>query len=146
MSDHRAHKRVATEAVNPPAEEPSTVRPPFDPIKFARESDSKIRIETTPPSARPTAPPPPGVPQYAPGASGTMHSLGSVTTGAVPELSVAREDLEWFDLTPYARSLLRYVDGRQSLEAIAARACMKLDDVMAAMHQLARDGIVTLKT
>jgi hypothetical protein len=145
MSDQRAHKRVPTPPPQPGAEEPSTVRPPFDPVSYARESDSKIRIETTPASARPTAPPPPGMPQYSPGNSGTMHSLGSVTSGAVPELAVAREDLEWFELTPYARSLLRYVDGRQSLEAITARACMKLDEVMAAMHDLARDGIVTLR-
>lgn len=146
MSDPRAKRRTPAELAKPAAEEPSTVRPPFDPITFARESESAIRIDSTPPSNRPTAPPPPGVPQYAPGVtSGMMHSLGSVSSGAVPELAVAREDLEWFDLTPYVRALLRYVDGRQSLEAICARACLKLDEVMATMHDLARDGLVILR-
>jgi hypothetical protein len=129
-----------------PAVEPSTVPPPFDPVSYARESEANIRIETAPSSNRPTAPPPPGLPQYAPGqASGTMHALGSVSSGAVPDLAVAREDLEWFELTPYARSLLRYVDGRQSLEAICARGCLKLDEVMGTIHDLVRDGLVTLR-
>jgi hypothetical protein len=115
-------------------------------VRYARESESLIRIESTPPSARPTAPPPPGMPHYTPGAtSGTMHALGSVSSGAVPELAIAHEDLEWFDLTPYVRSLLRYVDGRQSIEAICSRACLKLDEVMGTMHELARDGLVILR-
>jgi hypothetical protein len=146
MSDHRAQKRVPSDRPKVAAEEPSTVRPPFDPVSYARESDSRLRTETTPPSARPTAPPPPGMPQYTPGASsGTMHALGAVSSGAVPDLAVAREDLEWFELTPYVRSLLRYVDGRQSIEAICARACLKLDEVLATMHELSRDGLVTLR-
>ncbi len=122
------------------------MRPPFDVQEYARESDSMIRIEAAPISARPTAPPPPGMPEYAPGVrSGSMHALGSVASDAVPVLAVAREDLEWFDLTPYARALLRYVDGRETITAICTRARLKLDEAMAALHELARDGVVTLQ-
>jgi hypothetical protein len=145
MSHQRAHERSSSELEKPAAEDRATVRPPFDPVTFARESDSQVRVEATPPSSRPTAPPPPGIPQYSPGqTSGAIPALGSISSGAVPELTVAREDLEWFELTPYVRSLLRYVDGRQSIETICARACLQLDDVMATLHDLARDGLVTL--
>jgi hypothetical protein len=136
MSDQRAHKLQSSAAIDPTAEE-ITVRPPFDPAAFARESD--VLIRSTPPSARPTAPPPP---QYTPSPATAPPSSG---LGAVPELVVAREDLEWFDVTPYARSILRYVDGRQSIEAICARACLKADEVVSTIHQLERDGVITLR-
>jgi len=126
-------------------EEPSTVRPPFDPVMFARESERAIRIESTPPSARPTAPPPAGLPEHTPGSSGARLALGSVSSQAVPVLAVAREDLEWFDLEPHVRLLLVHVDGRQSIDAITARACLKLDESLEGFHELAQQGIVTLQ-
>jgi hypothetical protein len=123
-----------------------TVRPPFDPDEFARESDSKMRAETDPASARPTAPPPPGLPQYQAGlTSGTMHALASVGSDAVPSLAVAREDLEWFALPTPTRTLLERVDGTRTIAALGADAGMALDAAMAAFHQLERDGLVTLR-
>jgi hypothetical protein len=144
MSDPRA-KPAATpiDEEDPRAE---TVRPPFDPETYARESESNIRIETLPPSHRPTAPPPPDMPQYQPGiTSGTMQSLGSVTSDAVPVLAVAREDLEWFDLPQVNRSLVGLVDGRRSIVELARHAGAPLDRAMASFHEMARDGIVTLR-
>jgi hypothetical protein len=124
----------------------ATVRPPFDPEAFARESDSKVRVETDPVSARPTAPPPPGIPQYAPGlSSGTMHSLGSVTSDAIPTLAVARDDLEWFELPAFTRDLLHLVDGHEPIAAICLRGGIALDRAMAAFHELVNDGVITLR-
>ena len=133
-------------AAAPDDEKTATVRPPFDPEEFARESDSKIRVEADPASARPTAPPPPGLPQYQPGVtSGTMHSLGSVGSDTIPSLAVARDDLEWFELPKLARSLLGHVDATATIGAIASAAGVPLDAAMAAFHQLERDGLVTLR-
>jgi hypothetical protein len=145
MSDQSAQPAPKVIEPSQTAEEVSTVRPPFDVAEFARDSDSRIRVEALPPSARPTTPPADASDEPARDASGTMQSLGSLTPDAVPTLAVAREDLEWFDVPPYPRALLRYVDGRQSISAICARACYKVDEAMGAFHQLARDGIVTLK-
>lgn len=123
-----------------------TVRPPFDPEEYARESESKIPLDTLPPSGKPTAPPPPNMPQYLPGlTSGTMASLGSVASDAIPTLAVAREDLEWFDLAPALRAILAQVDGVERLAIVCDRAGVELDAGMAAMHDLVRDGIVTLR-
>jgi hypothetical protein len=144
MSEQRA--RPLPHDASPDEEKTTTVRPPFDPEEYARESDSKIRIEASPPSARPTAPPPPGLPQYTPGlASGTMHSLGSVSSDAVPALAMAEEDLAWFDLPKVARALILFIDGQSTLGAICVRAGLALDAAMAACHELERQGIVTLR-
>jgi hypothetical protein len=147
MSEQRAKQLRVDDGASEVLPEPSTVRPPFDLEKFARDSDSMIRVETTPPSGKPTAPPPAGMlPEYSPGlTSGTMHVLGSIASDSVPVLAVAREDLEWFEIAPYPRSLLRYVDGRQSIAAICAHARFKVDEALAAFHDLARDGLVTLQ-
>ncbi|HEY8092072.1 MAG TPA: hypothetical protein VIF09_29625 [Polyangiaceae bacterium] len=124
----------------------ATVRPPFDPEEFARASESEIRIDTQPPSAKPTAPPPPNMPQYLPGlTSGTMISLGSIASDAVPSLAVAREDLDWFDLAQPVRELLARVDGHETIATICERCGLELDRGMGAIHDLARDGIVTLR-
>jgi hypothetical protein len=132
----------------------TTVRPPFDPEQFARETDSMIDDEEDPPSGRPTAPPPPGLPQYASGvmphvapslASGTMPALGTLDSEAVPSLAVAREDLEWFELPTLARELLRHVDGRTPLSTLCASAGLAFDAAMAACHELDRQGLVILR-
>jgi hypothetical protein len=147
MSQQRAKRLPVDHGASRALLESSTVPPPFDPEEYARESDSRIRIETTPSSSRSTAPPPTGtMPEYAPReTSGTMQALGSVSTDAVPVLAVAREDLEWFDVAPYHRALLRYVDGRETIAVICARSCFKVDEALAAFHQLVRDGLITLQ-
>jgi hypothetical protein len=124
----------------------TTVRPPFDPEQFARESDSMIGLDGEPPSERPTAPPPPGLPQYTGGPSlPKPYSLTSVGSEAVPSLAIAREDLEWFELPRLTRDLLALVDGRSTLAVICARGGLALEAAMAACHELDCQGIVTLR-
>jgi len=123
----------------------TTVRPPFDPEQFARESDSRIAIEAEPPSDRPTAPPPPGLPPYAADLSAPKHPApGSVGPDAVPSLTVARDDLDWFELPRLARELLVHVDGRSTLAILCERCGFALDAVTATCQELDRQGIVTL--
>lgn len=123
--------------------DPTTVRPPFDPEAFARESETNIRAdvranirmpESAPPpaSTRPTVPPPPGLPVY----------TAAVGAAAVPVLGISRDDLEWFDLSPVARNVLGYVTGEDSIDAICTRSGLRLDDVVDVLEGLARDGVV----
>lgn len=145
MKDPRAKSTVQVATGGEPHVE--TVRPPFDPEEFARQSETAIPVEGEPPSKRPTAPPPVDLPQYAPGStSGTMQSLGAMAVRAVPALAVAQEDLEWFELPTLARELLALIDGHTPLAALCARAGLPLDRAFAACQDLARDGIITLRT
>jgi len=140
MADPRA-KMVPEGAAAGEDPQPETVRPPFDPEEYARESDSKIRIEAAQ-AAQPTAPPPP-MAQYAPGlTSGTMVAFATVEPGVVPLLLVARDDLEWFQLQPVARALLRHVDGEATIGTISQLAGVPLDRAMTTLHELAREGIL----
>ncbi len=108
-----------------------TARPPFDPQEFARETE------------RSTLPVPIATPSSAPDlASGTMEVFLPVEPMTIPELIVAREDLEWFDLPPAARTLLEHIDGEASVEAIAARAGLLLTDVVDIMDGLVREGFI----
>jgi hypothetical protein len=124
-----------------PATNRTTVRPPFDPEQFARESDSMIGVDAEPPSERPTTPPPPGLPLYTPGMPPSFAEPGS---DVIPTLAVAREDLEWFELTDIARDLLEHFDGRSTLALICAQGGFALDAALAVCRELSRQGIVTL--
>jgi hypothetical protein len=145
MSEEAA-RPAACEDVEPEEEGArTTVRPPFNPAQFARESDSRIGLEPEPPSARPTTPPPPGLPQYGPTGGAAMHAQASVGPDAVPSLAVAREDLECFELPQLTRDLLRQVDGHSTLATLCARGAFALEAATAACHELERQGIVTLR-
>jgi hypothetical protein len=139
MKFERANARGSVESgfratADDRSREPITVRPPFDPVTFARESDSNLRVleEGEAPSNRPTVPPPPGLPDYS----------AAVTVDSVPELIVAREDLEWFDLTPQARKVLQYVDGESPVRGICEKLRSPADDVIAELERLAGEGLV----
>ena len=109
----------------------STVRPPFDPQEFARESE------------RATQPPPIRAASEAPEiASGTMEIFPPVEAMTIPELTVAREDLEWFDLPAAARRILAYIDGDASVEIISSRAGLPLTDAIDLVEELAHEGLV----
>ncbi len=71
-----------------------------------------------------------------------MEALVPVDEMTVPVLAVAQEDLEWFELSPQTRSLLRYIDGQTPVEAIAVNANVPLYDVVDAIEQLTRDGLI----
>jgi hypothetical protein len=112
-----------------------TVRPPFDPQEFARESE------------RTTQPPPdatiPRSPSDAPELmSGSMEVVWPVEATAIPKLAVAREDLEWFELPEMARSLLAQLDGEATVGTIAARAGVPILEATDMFEELIREGIV----
>ena len=109
----------------------ATVRPPFDPQEFARQSER----ETLPPPVATTSDAPDVV-------SGTMEVFWPVEATTVPTLAVAKEDLEWFELPPMARKLLEHVDGTTPIEEICARSGVSLLDASALFDELAREGIV----
>jgi hypothetical protein len=109
----------------------STVRPPFDPQEFARESE------------RATQPPRIRAPSEAPElASGTTEIFLPVEATTIPELTVAREDLEWFDLPAGARRILAYIDGDATVEIISSRAGLPLTDTIDLVEELAHEGLV----
>jgi hypothetical protein len=114
--------------------EVATVRPPFDPQEFARESE------------RATLPPPPAAPSESPElVSGTMDVFWPVEATTIPSLAVARDDLEWFDIPPLARKLLEHVDGTAAIEDICASAGVGLLDGSNLFDDLVREGIVSTR-
>jgi hypothetical protein len=116
------------------ASDAATVRPPFDPQEFARETE------------RVTMPPPARAPSDAPElVSETLDVFWPVEPTTLVDLVVARDDLEWFELPPLARKLLDHVDGTNSVEVISARSGVALAEAMDLLDELAREGIVTTR-
>ena len=121
-------------AVRESGSELVTVRPPFDPQEFARQSE------------RVTLPPPPKTPSDAPElVSGTMEVFWPVEATTIPELAVARDDLEWFELPPLCRKLLEHVDGAATVETICARSGCLDDRRRDLFEDLVREGIVATR-
>jgi hypothetical protein len=121
-------------AVRESGSEHATVRPPFDPQEFARQSE------------RVTLPPPPKAPSEAPElVSGTMEVLWPVEPATIAELAVARDDLEWFELPPLCRKLLEHVDGMATVEAICERSGVSMSDAVDLFEDLIREGIVATR-
>jgi hypothetical protein len=109
----------------------ATVRPPFDPEEFARQSE------------RSTVPPPAQVPDLDPVVSSeTTLEVLFVDGETIPSLAVAREDLEWFDLSHDVRELLRHVDGEATLSVVCERAGRTVDDGILLVEQMVRDGVL----
>jgi hypothetical protein len=128
-SRSRPSRRVA--AVHEGASDAATVRPPFDPQEFARETE------------RITMPPPARAPSDAPElVSGTMDVFWPVEPTSLIDLAVARDDLEWFELPPLARQLLDHVDGQNTVEVISTRSGVPIAEAMDLLDELAREGIV----
>ncbi|HEX4445328.1 MAG TPA: hypothetical protein VH044_01275 [Polyangiaceae bacterium] len=111
----------------------ATVRPPFDPQEFARQSERA----TLPP---PTTSSPSDAPELV---SGSMEVVWPVEGTSIPRLAVAREDLEWFELPPQARRLLEHVDGAATVETISGNAGVAITDATELFDELVREGIVT---
>ncbi len=131
MSDSRSKFIRARVAARETGSEVITARPPFDPQEFAHETE------------RVTLPVPDATPSDAPElASGTIEVFLPFEATTIPELTVAREDLEWFDLAPLARRLLEHIDGEASVEAICLRAGLPVTDAIDLVEELAREGLV----
>jgi hypothetical protein len=118
----------------------ATVVPPFDPQAFARESE---RITVQPPTAPATPHPPSDTPvvtsEVIAIADETFVSLDEAT---IPRLAVAKEDLEWFDLSAAAHAILDQIDGVASIEEVAARTQIALVDAVDLVTEMTRQGIL----
>jgi hypothetical protein len=110
----------------------ATVRPPFDPQDFAKQSERM--------TVRPDADTPSEVPEIAT-PSIVVEALPMQET-SVPKLAVSLDDLAWFDLSPDARRMLEFIDGASSLEIICIRMGLPLTEGMDAVDVLAREGLV----
>jgi hypothetical protein len=131
VSDGRPKSVRRLTAIRESGSEIVTVRPPFDPQEFARQSE------------RATLPPPAPAPSDAPELmSGTMDVLWPVEAATIPDLAVARDDLEWFELPPLCRKLLEHVDGTATVEAICIRAGVTVADASDLFEDLVREGII----
>lgn len=156
MNDN-APKRKASHADG--AGERPTVRPPFDPEAFARESESGLHEAVPASSLRPTMRPfhRPEVPPLEWGATRTplpstpeldepaasCDALDALGADAVPILAVSREGLEWVVLATDASRLLAHVDGARSLEVVSAMANIATEDGAAILLDLGDQGIVS---
>jgi hypothetical protein len=125
-------------------DEPPTLRPPFDPAVFARDSENMLHLEesaTVPASTRPTQPPPV---DYAPSPESEMVSVSlSVESDDVPVLTVARDQVDMVALSALARALLRHVNERDTVSVLCSRAGMRMDDAVAGLEELVREGVIS---
>jgi len=117
---------------DPPSDDKDTIRPPFDPQDFAKQSE---RLTVRPDADTPSETPEIGSPSM------VIELLPAQET-SIPRLAVGHEDLEWFDLSPNARRMLEFIDGAASLEVICIRMGLPLTDGMDAIDALTREGIV----
>ncbi|MGH7434190.1 MAG: hypothetical protein ACRENE_00780 [Polyangiaceae bacterium] len=116
----------------------ATVRPPFDPAEFARQSE----LSTMPPTGMLATQQSPDDPVIS---TESTHEVLFVDADTVPMLAVAREDLEWFDLAQPVRDLLKHVDGEAKLSTVCSRARRTLEDGVSLIEQLVRDGVLACK-
>jgi len=141
---------------------PSTARPPFDPVEFARESDARIRAAAEAPvSSLPTVRPPAGSADLFAGssekraASASMPDVQEVATtsdardalgsDSVPFMAMSRQELAWFDVGPEATKLLAHVDGVSSIETVCARANVTAGEGASLLLDLAERGVVSFR-
>jgi hypothetical protein len=141
--------------------ERATVRPPFDPARFALESESKLGFARPPPSNRPTprsllrpvlrAPPwakgravahsAPELLEFAT----TVDAREALGSDAVPVLVMSLEELEWFALSPKAKDLLRHVNGVLPIDSLCSKANIAPPEGATVLLELAEQGIVTFR-
>jgi hypothetical protein len=137
-------------------DEPPTLRPPFDPQKFARDSEKALRAqEITSESARPTRRPPPPSPSSPPPAVRATEDRAtdgaqllvqlSVDDDDVPFLAIAIEHARAVPLSPIARTFLRYVNQRDCVAVICSRAGIRMDDAIVAIEELSGAGVLSFQ-
>jgi hypothetical protein len=127
------------------ADESPTLRPPFDPEAYARDSEETLRVEGRDPldSSRPTQPPPRDAPHYADvPESGMVQVSFYVESDDVPILKIARERVDTLSLSPLAQALLRHVNERDTVAILCARAGLRMDDAVTGLEELAGQGVV----
>jgi hypothetical protein len=128
-----------------------TVRPPFDPEQFARESDSRLRAVAAS-SNWPTVRPPSSDLLVAAEAAPDIQQ-GDVAEDAgsalgldsVPLMAASPEELGWIDLPAEASALVAHVNGVATLGEICAKAGVTPEDGAFLMLDLAERDVVRFR-
>jgi hypothetical protein len=124
--------RSKNDAVVESARAPITVRPPFDPAQYARDSDRAIRASEA--SSNP------------PGAASPPLALDlrvdAVVEDWVPLLAIPRAELEWMDLKPLACALLLRVNGCSTVREIAQASSIPVREATQVFEKLSRKHVV----
>ena len=124
-----------------PAEHP-TVRPPFDPVAFAKESDTAIsgrrpEIDSDMPT-NPHVNVGPLLASLAPGGS-------PISLEQVPFVVMAREDVAWFGLDDQSAELLSRINGTTTVQGLLASGEFIVTDAFRILGALAREGIIAFR-
>ena len=144
MADDKPSRRPTRDFKVQPAGE-ATVRPPFDPEEFARDSESRLRIADVVPLPSEDSDSPPSS-QSATRLAAAGTSRGSAPPpDAVPYRVMAPEDVEWFELDHDALSLLNRVNGLKTIERIADGVGVASPLACAIFMRLARERIVDFR-
>jgi hypothetical protein len=142
----RYYHQLAMQAHRGPDDDPPTVRPPFDPAKFARDSERALRAQDAVDSARPTQPPPPAPPSSERSAESAQLLVNlSIESDDVPYLAVARDALPGLQLSLLARMFLRFVNERDCVAVICSRSGLGMDDAVLALEELSGAGVVSFQ-
>jgi len=120
--------RSKNDAVIESARAPVTVRPPFDPAQYARDSDRALRAS----EASGAAPPPPAL----------DLRVDAVVEDWVPLLAIPRAELEWMDLKPLACTLLLRVNGCSTVREIAEASSIPVREATQVFERLSRKYVV----
>ncbi len=146
MADDKPSRRPTQEFKVQPVGE-KTVRPPFDPEEFARDSESRLRIADVVPvdvTFDDSEPPPSS--QSATRLTAAGASRGSAPPpDAVPYRVMAPEDVEWFELDSDASALLDRVNGVKTIARIADTIGVASPLACAIFMRLARERIVDFR-
>ena len=143
MADDKPSRRPTQEFKVQPAGE-TTVRPPFDPQEFARDSESRLRIAdviSVDVQLDDSEPPPSSE-------SATRLAVAGASRGsapppdAVPFRVMAPEDVEWFELDHDALALLDRVNGLKTIARIADTIGVAAPLACAIFMRLASERIV----
>jgi hypothetical protein len=110
-----------------------TVRPNIDLAAYARESESLLR-SVLPAMARDDFK-----------SHTRIRNQDLVSPSSIATLIVGADDLAWFDLSAEGSALVKLVDGKSSLEALAAAAEIPLFDGLREICELIRQGIVRIE-
>jgi hypothetical protein len=124
--------RSKNDAVVESARAPVTVRPPFDPAQFARDSDRALRASEASSSPSNDAPPAPAL----------DLRVDAVVEDWVPLLAIPRAELEWMDLKPLACALLLRVNGCSTVREIAEASRIPVREATQVFEKLSRKHVV----
>ena len=123
----------------------TTLRPPFDPSAFARESERMLAAAPAlAPDLSAVGDDAGSMPEVIEGDPGTV-AIDALGPDSVPFVVMAPEDVAWFDVPPDVARLLACIDGTSSLGAVCATANISADDGASMLLDLAEWGVVSFR-